>query len=60
MTKAAYPWLWGPAFQSPLNMRLNLQVGSPYHGHPVAPDYADTATPAEFLVDYVRVWALPS
>lgn len=60
MTKAAYPWLWGPSFQSPLNMRLNLQVGSPYHGSPVAPDYADTATPAEFLVDYVRVWSMPA
>lgn len=57
-TPATVPWLWGPTFNSPLNMRLNLQVGQNYHGHPVAP-YTDTVTPAVFEVDYVRVWALP-
>lgn len=58
-TPATVPWLWGSTFTSPLNMRLNLQVGQNYHGHPVAP-YTDTVTPADFLVDYVRVWALPA
>ncbi len=56
MTKAKYPWLWGSTFTTPFEMRLNLQVGSPYHGHPVAPSYADTKLPATFKVDYVRAW----
>lgn len=56
MTKAKYPWLWGSTFTTPFEMRLNLQIGSPYHGYPVAPSYADTKMPATFKVDYVRAW----
>ncbi|PYI37311.1 hypothetical protein CVS30_15975 [Arthrobacter psychrolactophilus] len=56
-TKAEFPWLWGPNFQTKFNMRLNLQVGSPYHGYPVGPDYVDTKSYADFQIDYVRAWA---
>lgn len=56
-TKAEYPWLWGANFQTKFNMRLNLQVGSPYHGYPVGPDYVDTKSYADFQIDYVRAWA---
>jgi beta-glucanase (GH16 family) len=58
-TPTTVPWLWGPEFANPLNIRLNMQIGQNYHGNPIAPDYKDTLTPAEFAVDYVRVWALP-
>lgn len=56
-TKAEYPWLWGPNFQTKFNMRLNLQIGSPYHGYPVGPDYKDTKSYSDFQIDYVRAWA---
>lgn len=55
-TKAQYPWLWGPNFQSAFNMRLNLHIGSPYHGYPIGPDYTDTKMPADYQIDYVRAW----
>jgi beta-glucanase (GH16 family) len=58
MTKERYPWLWGSTFNSPLEMRLNMQIGSSYHGFPVGPDYSDTKMPATFKVDYVRAWKL--
>lgn len=56
-TKAEYPWLWGPNFQTKFNMRLNLQIGSPYHGQPLGPDYKDTKPYSDFQIDYVRAWA---
>ncbi|MFC8302316.1 family 16 glycosylhydrolase [Specibacter sp. NPDC057265] len=56
-TKAQYPWLWGANFQTKFNMRLNLQIGSPYHGQPIGPDYKDTKSYSDFQIDYVRAWA---
>lgn len=56
-TKADYPWLWGANFQTKFNMRLNLQIGSPYHGNPVGPNYVDTKSYSDFQIDYVRAWA---
>ena len=56
-TKAEYPWMWGPNFQTKFNMRLNLQIGSPYHGHPIGPDYKDTKSYSDYQIDYVRAWA---
>lgn len=44
------PW-FDAAFAKPYNLRLNVQVG----GWLGAPD-AGTAFPADFVVDYVRVW----
>ena len=55
-TKAENPWLWGANFQSKFNMRLNLQIGSNYHGHPIGPDYKDTKSYSDFQIDYVRAW----
>lgn len=52
-------WLSGPTFASPLNIRLNLQVGDTGHAMPsyygVNVD-ATTVLPAQFVVDYVRVY----
>lgn len=56
-TKAEFPWLWGANFQTKFNMRLNLQIGSPYHGYPIGPDYVDTKSYSDYQIDYVRVWA---
>ena len=56
-SKAEYPWLWGSTFQTKFNMRLNLQIGSPYHGHPIGPDYKDTKSFSDYQIDYVRAWA---
>ena len=49
--------MWGPNFQTKFNMRLNLQIGSPYHGHPIGPDYKDTKSYSDYQIDYVRAWA---
>jgi len=43
------------AFVQGVNIRLNLQIGSPYRGYPDAM----TTFPADYVVDYVRVWSLP-
>lgn len=53
---ASAPWLTS-SFASPVNIRLNLQVGSDYWGmaDPEAPD--QTRVPAVYEVDHVRVWA---
>lgn len=51
-TRATTPWL-DEAFARPMFLRLNLAVGGSWPG---APD-ADTRFPADFLVDYVRVYA---
>ncbi|MGN5734311.1 glycoside hydrolase family 16 protein [Arthrobacter psychrochitiniphilus] len=56
-TKAELPWLWGANFQTKFNMRLNLQIGSPYHGQPIGPNYKDTKSYSDFQIDYVRAWA---
>ncbi len=50
---SAAPWLT-TSFSSPVNIRLNMQVGSSYWGHP---DTANTKPAFNFLVDYVRAYA---
>lgn len=50
VTRAQAPWL-DTSFASPVNIRLNLQVGQSYWGYA----NATTALPASYLVDYVRV-----
>ena len=44
------PW-FGEAFSRPFNLRLNFQVGG-WLGDPDA----STRFPADFVVDYIRVW----
>lgn len=48
--RSTTPW-FDAAFSRPFNLRLNLQVGG-WLGDPDA----TTAFPADFQVDYVRVW----
>lgn len=51
-----YSWVWGPNYaSSPWAMRLNLQIGDPYWSPDMTPSSL-TAMPADFIVDYVRVW----
>ena len=49
------PWLV-PSIAGPVNIRLNMQIGSSYWGmaDTAAPD--QTKLPASYLVDYVRVY----
>ena len=42
------------SFNSPVNIRLNMQVGSSYWGFP---DSTNTKTQFNFLVDYVRAYS---
>ena len=42
------------SFDSPFNIRLNMQVGSSYWGYP---DSSNTKSRFNFLVDYVRAYA---
>ena len=42
------------SFNSPVNIRLNMQVGSSYWGYP---DSTNTKSQFNFLVDYVRAYA---
>jgi beta-glucanase (GH16 family) len=60
-TPAKTPAIWGPSFQSPLHMRLNLHVGpsATYWGLP-NPNNRSLTKPLDFQVDYVRTWAAPS
>lgn len=53
-----FSWVWGPTFDSPWNMRLNLQMGNDY-GTPGLTPSPYSVMPADFLVDYVRYYALP-
>jgi beta-glucanase (GH16 family) len=52
--RSTTPWL-DKAFSRPFHLRLNFQVGG-WLGDPTA----STKFPAEFEVDYVRVWQRPS
>lgn len=55
--KGDYSWLWGDTFtDSPWAMNLNLQMGDPYWSPAPTPS-ADTETPTEYVVDYVRYWS---
>ncbi|WP_166351569.1 glycoside hydrolase family 16 protein [Phytoactinopolyspora limicola] len=54
----ALPWVWEETFDSPWHMRLTLAMGDPYWTPDPPPGAAPM--PAEFLVDYVRYWALPA
>lgn len=48
--RSTTPW-FEKAFNKPYNLRLNFQVGG-WLGNPTA----STAFPADFIVDYVKVW----
>jgi beta-glucanase (GH16 family) len=52
---ASYPW-FETAFPGGLNIRMNCQTGSAWHGFydPTKPE--QSVVPAEMTVDYVRVW----
>lgn len=51
------PNLWGPSFQSPMHVRLNLHMGmsEKYFGLPDLNNKQNTQN-SDFQVDYVRVW----
>ncbi|WP_443464413.1 SH3 domain-containing protein [Glutamicibacter ardleyensis] len=51
------PDIWGPSFQSPLHVRLNLHMGmsEKYFGLP-DPTKKQQTQNSDFQVDYVRVW----
>lgn len=51
-----FSWVWGPTFQSPWNMRLNMQMGNDY-GTPGLKPSPYSVMPADYLVDYVRFYA---
>jgi beta-glucanase (GH16 family) len=53
--RAQAPWL-GTSFASPVNIRLNLQVGQDYWGYPDPKKPGETVLPATLEVDYVRVY----
>ena len=52
---ATAPWLV-PSLAGPVNIRLNLQIGSSYWGFADAAAPQQTKLPATYLVDYVRVY----
>lgn len=49
-----HPWLT-TSFPSKVNIRLQLAVGGDYWGRPDG----RTKSPADYVIDYVRVWAYP-
>lgn len=51
------PNIWGPSFQSPLHVRLNLHMGmsEKYFGLP-DPKKKNETKNSDFQVDYVRIW----
>ncbi len=52
---ASAPWLVS-ALSGPVNIRLNMQVGSSYWGFADASKPEETRLPATYLIDYVRVY----
>ena len=52
---ASAPWLVS-ALSGPVNIRLNMQVGSSYWGFADVSRPEETRLPATYLVDYVRVY----
>lgn len=55
MTKADYPWAFGPEFATDNHLRINVQMGDPYWTPDPVPS-ALTETTSEFIIDYVRFW----
>ncbi len=58
-TPAQKPEIWGPSFQTPLHVRINLHVGPSelYYGLP-DPNHKDWTSDTDFQIDYVRIWAM--
>lgn len=54
-TPASLPWAWGPNFQDPFHMRLQVQMGDSYWTQAPVPS-AQTVANSAMLVDYVRFW----
>lgn len=54
-TPADIAW-FDSSFAGPFHIRLNLQVGSSYWGNPDPAHPELTALPADYMVDYVRVY----
>ena len=52
---ASAPWL-ASALSGPVNIRLNMQIGSSYWGFADTSKPEETQLPASYLVDYVRVY----
>lgn len=55
ITPASHPWVWGPTFDSPFHMRLQVQMGDAYWTKAPVPGPLTMADSA-LLVDYVRFW----
>ena len=49
------PWI-APSLAGPVNIRLNMQIGSNYWGLADSARPQETKLPATYLVDYVRVY----
>lgn len=55
VTPDSHPWAWGPNFNSPWHMRLQVQLGDSYWTQAPVPSSL-TVADTEFLVEYVRFW----
>ena len=55
MALGSAPWL-APSLSGPVNIRLNMQIGSNYWGLADSARPEETKLPATYLVDYVRVY----
>jgi beta-glucanase (GH16 family) len=55
VTSSAVPWV-GTGFQDTMNIRLNLQVGGSMPNYFNQPVDSSTAFPADYQIDYVRVY----
>lgn len=56
VTEAEEPWL-GEAFtEEGVDLRLNTQVGMEWAGFVTPETFDEITLPAEYLVDYVRIW----
>ena len=51
-----YAWSAGATFQDTMNIRLNLQVGGSMPNYFNQPVDSSTAFPADYQIDYVRVY----
>ena len=54
VSRSANPWL-DTSFPTKANIRLHFAVGNSYWGQPTS----DTESPAEYVIEYVRVWKYP-
>lgn len=51
-----FSWIWGPTFSSaPWHIRLNTQMGDSYWSPDITPSNL-SVMPADFIIQYVRVW----